>query len=146
MILLVSGVLLVAGARARGSALWSDPSPSGNGQFAGAFVFLVLGIPAVGFCIVATVFGTLLTVLGKPAQTTGPVVEGAYTPAPSPGWHRRVSIAGFWIAALWTVPYGFLATVALVTSDLQNLFVSLLTWGAVAGPAFAAHLVFKPTR
>ncbi|WP_415403227.1 hypothetical protein [Tateyamaria sp. SN3-11] len=136
----MSGLLLVAGVFALGSAFWSDPSRSGHGQFAGAFVFLVFGIPAVGFCIATTVFGTLMTVLGKPAQTPGPAQ------AATPGWHRVVSVIGFWVAVVWTVPYGFLATVALVTSDLQNLFYSLLTWVAVAGPAFVAHRMFKPSR
>lgn len=145
IIILISGLLLVGAVFALGVSFWNDPSPSGHGQAAGLFVFIVFGLPAVGFFIVTTVFGTLMAVSGAPAKTPErgqAVLRQVFTPP----WHRVISIVGFWIAVLWTVPYGFLATVSLITNDVEHVLSSLLTWVLVAGPAFAAHIIFKPKR
>lgn len=145
IIILLSGLLLVVAVFALGTAFWSDPSPSGNGQAAGAFVFLVIGVPALGFCIVTTVLGTVMAVFC--GHTTSPAPgPGGYTPVTIAPWHRAVSITGFWVAVLWTVPWGFLATVALITSDGTNLAHALLAWAVIALPAFIAHTTFKPAR
>ncbi|MEL6618319.1 MAG: hypothetical protein AAFP16_05540 [Pseudomonadota bacterium] len=106
------------------------------------FISIVLGIPAAGF---ATLMFGLSATFGAAALATGHssamVSNAPNSPVSQNRWLVWLSYCCFGAAILWSVPYGFITFVQMVTGDPVQAVRSALTWLGVAVPLIACGFI-----
>ncbi len=117
------------------------------------FIALVFGLPAVGFAFLmftlAGVFGAAGVVSNQVSQSTPE--DESYNPNPlgrqlAPKYGKTLLITSyclFGFAVLWSVPYGFLTFVEMVTSFAGQATDEAIKWLGIAAPAVALGFVAR---
>ena len=145
-LILLVGFLMVLIIASIGMSFLNAPDDAGGERAAaGMFVLIVLGLPALGFFLFSTLVGAGLfgsgVVRARRQSTSEPRIR--HLESAPPLQSRIASVIFFWLAALWSVPYGFLTFVTVITSDSENFLSMFATWMVVAAPAFTLSRLLK---
>ena len=145
--LAIVGVLTVLVVFAFGWSFFGTDGPmaaESNGM--GAFILVVFGIPAVAFCALLLFGAAVSSVIGTARRRPERAPADIYDPDPQPRppsematrqpavMPTLVSILLFIGAVLWSIPFGFLTFVGVITSDLETTLSMGGRWLLVALP------------
>ncbi|MEL6690038.1 MAG: hypothetical protein AAFP28_06940 [Pseudomonadota bacterium] len=149
------GVLVPLGVALVSGILWASDDGTGQGHFAGMFMLVVIGIPALGFgllmLLVGAVTGGIAAAEAAPSSAApSPNVRGARTTSthaprhgsaapsgwPTPSWYILVP------ALLWSVPLGFLTFVCSITGETEESYRYAFYWLAPIAAAYGLQVAF----
>ena len=125
-------------------ALYALFSGGSEGFVFAVFILTVFGIPAAGFAILmfglSASFGAAALVAGRPSATAS---NAPNLPVSQNRWLVWLSYFCFGAAILWSVPYGFITFVAILTDDPVLANESALMWLGLAVPLIVCGFICR---